>query len=399
MSGRTSPSLSFLVHALEPRMLMSTVPVGFSESQVASAWSIQCRCSSRTGRPTSLQRTRRITSVISKDGVLSSTPFVTLDVDIHRRARAARDRLDPDFADQPLPLRLLHRHHAGGPQPRSAASPPTATWRVAGSELVLLDLDNLSSATNHNGGALHFGPDGKLYIAVGENANGANAQTLTQPPRQDAPHQPRRHHPHRQPVLQHRPPGTTAPSGRSASATRSPSPSSPAPAGCSSTTSARTPGRRSTTASPARTTAGPPPRGRPRPALPRPSTPTSTDRTRRLRHHRRRLLQPAQPPRSRPTTSATTSSPTSATAGSAARSRRAGRRSLRHRHLRPPVDLEVSPDGSLYYLARGTALAPACDFRVHRQPGAEDHDAARRARSLPPASPSPSASPPAARRR
>ncbi|HEY6122106.1 MAG TPA: PQQ-dependent sugar dehydrogenase, partial [Pyrinomonadaceae bacterium] len=49
---------------------------------------------------------------------------------------------------------------------------------VAGSELVILNLNNLSSATNHNGGAIHFGPDGKLYIAVGENANSANAQTF-----------------------------------------------------------------------------------------------------------------------------------------------------------------------------------------------------------------------------
>jgi hypothetical protein len=40
-------------------------------------------------------------------------------------------------------------------------------------------LDNLSSATNHNGGAIHFGPDGKLYAGVGENANSANAQTLS----------------------------------------------------------------------------------------------------------------------------------------------------------------------------------------------------------------------------
>jgi len=50
---------------------------------------------------------------------------------------------------------------------------------VAGTEQTILDLNNLSSATNHNGGAIHFGPDGKLYIAVGENANASNAQTLS----------------------------------------------------------------------------------------------------------------------------------------------------------------------------------------------------------------------------
>ena len=49
---------------------------------------------------------------------------------------------------------------------------------VPGSEVVLVDLDNLSGATNHNGGAIHFGLDGKLYAAVGENANPAHAQSI-----------------------------------------------------------------------------------------------------------------------------------------------------------------------------------------------------------------------------
>lgn len=49
---------------------------------------------------------------------------------------------------------------------------------VPGSEDVLLDIQPLNHFPNHNGGAIHFGLDGKLYIAVGENSVPSNAQTL-----------------------------------------------------------------------------------------------------------------------------------------------------------------------------------------------------------------------------
>jgi glucose/arabinose dehydrogenase len=49
---------------------------------------------------------------------------------------------------------------------------------VAGSGKLILRLNNLSTAKNHNGGAIHFGKDGRLYVAVGDNANGDNAQSL-----------------------------------------------------------------------------------------------------------------------------------------------------------------------------------------------------------------------------
>jgi glucose/arabinose dehydrogenase len=68
------------------------------------------------------------------------------------------------------------------------ANAPTIHNRVArftangdtaapGSEQVIIDLPALG-ASNHNGGAIHFGPDGKLYIAVGDNADAQRAQRL-----------------------------------------------------------------------------------------------------------------------------------------------------------------------------------------------------------------------------
>ena len=231
---------------------------------------------------------------VIKNGALLPTPFVTLTVDSSGERGLLGVAFDPDFATNHFVYVYYTATTPGDPQPRQPLHGQRRRRPWPGSEVVLLDLEQPERATNHNGGAIHFGPDGKLYVAVGENANGANSQTLDNLLGQDAAHQRRRHDPGRQPVLRtadrHQPRDLGA------------GPAQPVhlrvPArhrrGCSSTTSARTPGKRSTTASPAPTTAGrltegptDDPRFAARPLLRvRPST-------RRLRHHRRRVLQPA----------------------------------------------------------------------------------------------------------
>jgi glucose/arabinose dehydrogenase len=115
---------------------------------------------------------------VIQNGTLLATPFLSLTVDSAGERGLLGVAFDPSFATNNFVY--VYYTVPGSPAhnrvSRFTASGNTA---VAGSELPILDLDNLGAATNHNGGAIHFGPDGKLYVAVGENANSSNSQTLT----------------------------------------------------------------------------------------------------------------------------------------------------------------------------------------------------------------------------
>ena len=114
---------------------------------------------------------------VIKNGTLLSAPFIKLAVDSSGERGLLGIAFDPDFARNNY---LYLYHTVPGSPAHNQVSRFTAAGDVAAanSEVVLLDLSNLSTAPNHNGGATHFGPDGKLYVAAGENANGANAQSF-----------------------------------------------------------------------------------------------------------------------------------------------------------------------------------------------------------------------------
>ncbi|MEK6333338.1 MAG: PQQ-dependent sugar dehydrogenase [Acidobacteriota bacterium] len=115
---------------------------------------------------------------VIKNGSLLATPFVSLTVDSAGERGLLGVTFDPNF---PVNNFVYVYYTVPGSPAHNRVSRFTASGDVAaaGSEFVLLNLNDLSSAGNHNGGAIHFGPDGKLYIAVGENANGPNSQTLS----------------------------------------------------------------------------------------------------------------------------------------------------------------------------------------------------------------------------
>ncbi len=157
----------------------ATLPSGFTESQWGSDMS---------GAPTAMAFAPdgRLfvclqdghLRVIDKNGVLLASAFVTLSVDSNGERGLLGVAFDPNFASNHY---VYVYHTVPGSTAHNRISRFTANGdvAVANSEFVVVDLDNLSSATNHNGGAIHFGPDGKLYAGVGENADGANSQSLS----------------------------------------------------------------------------------------------------------------------------------------------------------------------------------------------------------------------------
>jgi glucose/arabinose dehydrogenase len=153
----------------------ATLPAGFTETAVTGFSNPTAMEIAPDGRIFVCQQGGSLRVI--KNGVLLPTPFLTLNVDPSGERGLLGIAFDPNFAGN----NFLYLYYTVPTSPRhNRVSRFTANGDVVvpGSEVVILELDNLSGATNHNGGAIHFGPDGKLYIAVGENAFPDNAQTL-----------------------------------------------------------------------------------------------------------------------------------------------------------------------------------------------------------------------------
>jgi glucose/arabinose dehydrogenase len=114
---------------------------------------------------------------VIKNNSLLPTPFISLTVSATGERGLLGIALDPDFQSNNY---IYLYYTVPGSPPHNRISRFTANGDVVspGSESIVLELDPLSSATNHNGGAMHFGKDGQLYVAVGENATSSHAQNL-----------------------------------------------------------------------------------------------------------------------------------------------------------------------------------------------------------------------------
>ncbi|CCH54973.1 glucose sorbosone dehydrogenase [Fibrisoma limi BUZ 3] len=177
-SGLCLLSQVLLVWVLSNRAHAQTYPANFSQVLVANGINQPTVVvPAPDGRIFVAEQTGALRVV--KNGTLLPTPFVQLPVNAEGERGLLGIAFDPDFASNQY-IYLYYTTSAGTIHNRVSrfTAQANADEVVPGSETVLLDTERLE-ASNHNGGGIAFGADGKLYICVGENSKPDSAQTLT----------------------------------------------------------------------------------------------------------------------------------------------------------------------------------------------------------------------------
>jgi glucose/arabinose dehydrogenase len=160
---------------ISPASAATTLPDGFVESLVASGFDSPTNMVfAPDGRLFVLDQPGKIWVI--KNGTLLATPFLSITVNNIGERGMLGLAFDPSFASNQY---VYVYYTAPTPNPHNRLSRFTANGDVvaAGSELPLIDFPDLfSTAYFHNGGVMEFGPDGKLYVGVGDNWNSPSPQ-------------------------------------------------------------------------------------------------------------------------------------------------------------------------------------------------------------------------------
>ena len=171
----------------------TVLPSGFGERQYATALTNPTAMAFAPDPcPASGTPVRRLfvceqagTVRVFRNGSLRPTPFLTVNADTRGERGLDGICFDPNFAANGYVYFYYTIRPTNDSTPthnrviRVTADPANPDVALLGSARTILDLPDLGlSSYVHNGSCLRFGPDGKLYIAVGENGNGLNSQSL-----------------------------------------------------------------------------------------------------------------------------------------------------------------------------------------------------------------------------
>jgi glucose/arabinose dehydrogenase len=110
--------------------------------------------------------------IINSPWQLDPTPFCQISVSTSGEQGLLGLTLDPNFASN----QLVYVYYTVPGPTMNRVSRFSKSGGVC-TETVILD--NLPASSNHNGGIIKFGPDGMLYVVIGDAENPSNAQDKT----------------------------------------------------------------------------------------------------------------------------------------------------------------------------------------------------------------------------
>ncbi|MFN7117241.1 MAG: PQQ-dependent sugar dehydrogenase [Saprospiraceae bacterium] len=152
---------------------LAQLPEGFAQVRVAERLDPTAMTMAPDGRIFITEKNGNVRIV--RDAQLLPDPFLTLTVDNFNERGLGGIALDPDFERNHFVY--LFYTVPGANRNRISRFTANGDYAIPGSEKIILELDPLAG-TIHNGGAMAFGPDGKLYLSVGDGANSGTAQNL-----------------------------------------------------------------------------------------------------------------------------------------------------------------------------------------------------------------------------
>ncbi|MEX0677036.1 MAG: PQQ-dependent sugar dehydrogenase [Pirellulales bacterium] len=179
------PSARLHFQPLEDRLALTTLPTGFTETLVTTEMDMADRLSSPTAMEFSpigelwvLEQGGKV-KLVRGDGSIHTAE--TLSVHFTGERGLLGIAFDSNYDGTGPNADYIYLYYTDPPGPLTdpannrlsrftVTGAGTATPDL-GSESILRDLPQEADGgnTNHNGGAIHFGPDGKLYVAVGDH--------------------------------------------------------------------------------------------------------------------------------------------------------------------------------------------------------------------------------------
>jgi glucose/arabinose dehydrogenase len=169
------------VDGLEPRCLFATVPAGFTDASFAQVSDGTAMAFAPDGRLFVLSQDGKV-NVVQPDGAVSTA--VSIPVNNNGERGLLGIALSPSFETNHNVFLYYTERPAGQPSDFSGQTHNRISrFTMSGNtinpstEQLILRLETVT-ATNHNGGGMAFGQDGKMYVGVGENAVSSNAQSL-----------------------------------------------------------------------------------------------------------------------------------------------------------------------------------------------------------------------------